>query len=616
MTTSARGARVMAGVGSALVALVVLSLVTPPYLQGELTRVWAMAIVAISLDLLLGYAGLFSLGHAAFLGVGGYAAGMLAVRFGVRDLLLGCAAAVLVAALVGALYGVVALRVRGAYFLLITFALAQLAFVLTTTWDFLSPNGFGSVGISGIRAPTVGPSGWEVSGTGLYYLAGLALICCYLLLRRFLASPLGMSLQGIRENETRMEALGYRPVLAQYAAFVLAAAIAGLGGALLVYHDGIATPNLLGVDTSTLVVLMVLVGGAATLAGPVLGAAVIVLAQYFISGWLPQRWPLILGAIYVAAVLFARGGLLPAGLRAWPRKWSLAGLAERRPRARPPRTGPTASRSSFMTVDSTPADATSADPGVGTEIVLSVEHLAKNFHGVRAVDDVSFAAYAGERLAVIGTNGAGKSTLFNLIGGSLLPDTGEIRLGTRPITTLPVRERAAHGLARSFQINALFGGLTVAENLWLASAAREPWRGRFWHPMRRHPETAEWVERLLADWDLAEDRDRPVADLPYGHQRRLEIAMALATRPVLLLLDEPTAGLSAAESAEFDARLHALGREVTVLIIAHDPDLVFSVADRILVMHQGQIVAEGTGADVRANDVVQQLYMASWGAAR
>lgn len=619
------------GLLAAVVALVLGDLLAPSYLQGELTRIWAMGIFALSLNLLLGYAGLFSLGHAAFLGVGGYTVGMLSVQFGVRDVWLGVGAALLLSALVGAVFGLIALRVRGAYFLLITFALAQVLFVLATTWDTLSPNGFGSVGITGIGSPTVGPLNVRLSSAALYYVAGAVLVGSYLLLRRFLASPLGMSVQGMRENESRMNALGYWPAARHYAVFIVAAALAGVAGALLVYHDGIATPNLFSVNMSTVVVLMVLIGGAARLAGPIVGAAVIVLAEYFASGWLPQRWPLILGAIFVAAVMLARGGVLPTVARLWERPGRVLGRSDSPGDLADSGDRGEAADSADAGDPGNPADA--GDPGhpadpaapvVDTakipdvtaaaqhgQVLLTVHEVVKHFYGVRAVDGVSLEVRAGERLAVIGTNGAGKSTLFNLLGGSITPDSGAVSWDGTDITGLTVRERARAGIARSFQINSLFDSLTVADNLWLAASAGQPGQWSGWRPLRGNPGIRERVAQLLGEWGLASAADRPVCTLPYGDQRRLEIAVALAARPRLLLLDEPTAGLSPEESSEFDRRLHALGRGVTVLLIAHDPELVFSMADRIIVMHQGQIVACGSSEDVRANDVVQQLYMAS-----
>jgi branched-chain amino acid transport system ATP-binding protein len=238
---------------------------------------------------------------------------------------------------------------------------------------------------------------------------------------------------------------------------------------------------------------------------------------------------------------------------------------------------------------------------------LEVKDLSKRFGGVDAVVGVSLAVEAGERRVLIGPNGAGKTTLFHCIAGTQLPSSGTVRLFAGDITGLPPYARARAGLARTFQITNLFAHLTVLENMLLAVAATQ--RLGLIRPMRAYRPLFERAARLLADWGLAEGSSRQVRHLSYGEQRQLELALALAGSSKLLLLDEPTAGLSAAETARVVAMVRSLPRDITVLMIEHDMDVAFELADRITVMHQGRIVAEGNREAIRANPQVAEIYL-------
>jgi branched-chain amino acid transport system permease protein len=598
-------------VGAVLLIAVLPSLV-PSYLQDVLTKVLIFGIFAMSLDILLGYTGLFSFGHAAFIGLGSYAAGMLMIRWGVTNFWAGIAAGIVLATVIGMVYGAIALRMRGSYFLLVTFALAQLLLSLAKRWHFLSPAGNGSEGIYGLSLPTMEPFGGDIGTSAFYYLCGAMLILCYLALRRFLRTPMGLTLLGVREAEPRMRALGYNTWTANFVAYVVGAAFAGLAGVLLAYHDGIASPDVFGVQVSTLVMLMVLIGGVGTLWGPVIGAVILVLAEYYASTYATERWPLILGGIFVATVMFARGGIAGVLTRLW--------AASGRGRAREAGDGADALAMALVVPDAEPAPdraqrvAPAAAPAgdgasASAEPALVVDGLAKHFGGVHALDGVSLTVRKGERLAVIGTNGAGKSTLFNLISGELAPTAGTVSLFGADITHKPVHQRAQLGIGRSFQINTLFLELTVIRNVWLAIQGVQPWRWQVARPAERHTETLERAEELIRAWGLWDVRDELAKDISYGEQRRLEIVMAMASEPRLLLMDEPTAGQTLDESHALGEYLRGLPRDITAIVIAHDMDLVFSFADRIIVMHQGEIVAEGTAAEIEANPLVQENYM-------
>jgi branched-chain amino acid transport system permease protein len=301
-------------VGLAVIAvLALLPVLLPPYLQGVATRVLIFALLAMSLDLMYGYAGLWSLGHAAFFGVGGYTVALLMVERGVTSFWVGAGLGVLAAAVASAILGVVALRVRGIYFILVTFALGQMLASLAQQWDALQTSG--AEAVVGIVPPEITPFVIDWSAEAIYYFVAVVVILAALALSSAVRSPFGDVLLGIRENEGRMSALGYNVWLYKYAAFVVAGAFAGLAGVLFVYQAGLIAPTNLGVAQSGLVMLMVILGGAGTLWGPALGAAIVVLVQYYASDLAPAREDLILGLLFLVTLLVFRGGVLP-GLRA------------------------------------------------------------------------------------------------------------------------------------------------------------------------------------------------------------------------------------------------------------------------------------------------------------
>jgi branched-chain amino acid transport system ATP-binding protein len=240
--------------------------------------------------------------------------------------------------------------------------------------------------------------------------------------------------------------------------------------------------------------------------------------------------------------------------------------------------------------------------------VIQVEGLSKSFGALHAVRDLSFAAEPGRITSIIGPNGAGKSTVFNLIAGTLRPDGGRVVLGGEDVTGLASYALAQRGIARSFQITNLFFGLTVFENVRLACQSREP-RSRFLVRVDRLAPPAERAAAIVAEFGLSETADEPVANLSHGDQRRLEIAVCMALTPRVLLLDEPTQGMSPAETAAIDALIKSLAGRVTVLLIEHDIDLVMSISDHVIVMHQGEMLFEGAPAAVRANAAVREAYL-------
>ena len=246
--------------------------------------------------------------------------------------------------------------------------------------------------------------------------------------------------------------------------------------------------------------------------------------------------------------------------------------------------------------------------------MLEAENLSKSFGALRVVSDVSLTLAPGERRVVLGPNGAGKTTLFNLLAGELRPDAGTVRLGGADVTRLAVHARARAGLARSYQKNNLLPGLTVAENLSLAAATAQRRDASLLGDSFADARVRETVAEVAAGVGLTALLDAPVDAIAYGPRRQLEVGLALATRPRVLLMDEPTSGVGPEMVAAFHRLLHALPRALTVLIIEHDMDLAFDIADRVSVLNHGELVFEGTPDEARASALVREIYLGGWAA--
>jgi branched-chain amino acid transport system ATP-binding protein len=244
-----------------------------------------------------------------------------------------------------------------------------------------------------------------------------------------------------------------------------------------------------------------------------------------------------------------------------------------------------------------------------SEPLLKVDSLAKRFGGIVATDDLSLAVAPGELHAIIGPNGAGKTTLISQLSGQLTPDAGRIQFAGADITALPMYKRSALGLARSFQITSLFLDLSVLDNVALAVQAHAGHSFRFWRDARQEPELRQPARAALERAGLSARADRPASLLSHGEHRQLELAMALAGSPRMLLLDEPMAGLGPEESARMVAMLRELKGELTILLVEHDMEAVFALADRITVLVYGRAIASGAPADIRANVAVREAYL-------
>ena len=291
----------------ALIAImIILPFIVPTYFLDMLGKIYIFAIFAMGLNLVLGYTGLVSLGHAAYLGVGGYTFGILMVRLGIDSLWILLPCSILIAAIAAAIFGYIALRVKGMHFILITIAFGQLLYAVAVKWRSVTGS---TDGLIGINYPSIGLPGFEWSPFTFYFLLLFMLIICYFLMHRITNSSFGYALVGIRENEARMQGLGYNTWLYKYLAFIIGGAFAGVSGSLLAPFYGIVVPGNFALLTSSMAILIVVLGSAGTLYGPVIGAIIIILLEFFASIYSPERWPLVLGAVFIICITLFKGGV-------------------------------------------------------------------------------------------------------------------------------------------------------------------------------------------------------------------------------------------------------------------------------------------------------------------
>ena len=555
------------------------------------TEIVIFSLLAIAYNLLMGYTGLVSFGHSAFFGIGGYAAG-LAQLYLAKGMVVPVIAGVLGATLTGAVIGFLLMRKRGVYFSLLTLAFTQMFFYIV--YGATAVTG-GENGLGGIeRFPLgAGPVRLDLGDKRVYYYTSAALAAAAIyILWRVVHSPFGRVLEAIRENEVRASFVGYDVTRYKLTAFVVSCAFSGLAGVLYTFLLNFAYPESLHVTMAGEIAAMTLVGGMRSFVGPAVGAAVFVFMRDTLSSW-TENWLVYFGVIFVAFVMFSPNGIVGV----WAR---LRGLA-RRPRARRGATRPA------------PAPAPASPPPRPTaprgEVLLEVEDLALHFGALAAVDGVSLQVPRGELRSIIGPNGAGKTTLFNVLTGLLPADRGQARFRATTITRLLPHRIVASGVSRSFQIISIFHALTVFENVRIAAQAKHRARFAMLADAGSFTDLNDEAMRLLNAVGLG-DRAAEIADtLSHGDQRLLEIAIALATRPELLLLDEPLAGLAAHERLRVADLIRTLHRSVTIVLIEHDIDQVLALSDRITVLHQGRVIAEGAPAAIQQNPEVQTAYL-------
>jgi branched-chain amino acid transport system ATP-binding protein len=585
-----------------IVCCLIAAVVAPPHLPPFLLTVVMLslvyAILAMSLDILMGYTGMESLGQAAFFGIGAYAIGIITTRHGAASWPVAVALALVLGTAVAAVAALMAVRLSGLFFLVMTLAFSQVLWGISQSWTSLTG---GYLGITGIPRP------YPVleSDVNFYYVVLAVFVVVAFLMVRLVRSPFGLSLRGIRESESRMKTSGFNVWLHKFSIFVICGAFATIGGILYAFSIQFASPDVLSITTSFNAMLMVIIGGAGTLIGPVIGATGIVFLQNYVSGYIPH-WIILLGAIYIAAVLFARRGLVGSLKQLWA-MWTA-----RRRRTDAEDEG--AARTTWNAAALVPrvverGGAASGNGDAPQQIALRLDGVSKSFGMIRAVENVSLEAAAGTRMAVLGPNGAGKTTLFNLISGLYKPSSGDITLFGESIARVRPYRRVRMGLARTYQVTNLYPTLTVMDNIRLGILGTERTRFAVHSSVSRLPKLNERSRELLDVVGLWGLRDTEVRHLSYGHQRQVEIVMALASEPKVLLLDEPAAGLSIAETTPMIELINALDPALTLLIIEHDMDVAFEVASEVAVLHNGQVLAHGTRDEIKANSTVRDVYL-------
>ena len=603
-------------------------------------RMLIWGIFGLGFDILFGYTGLLSFGQSAFFGTGGFVAAWLLVSHAISNSLLALALGVVAAALLGLVIGFVSLRTVGIYFAMITVAFGQMLYFLENSP--LSRWTGGENGLPGVPKPEVSLGMLSIpvaSGRATYYFVAAFFFAGFWLARRIVQSPFGAVLCAIRDNTARAAALGHAVNGYRLAAFVAAAAYGGLAGGLLGYLQGYMPPDAFSLDTSGRLVIQSVIGGAGTLVGPLLGASIWIYLREVLQEvpGIGNLWKLILGVAFVALVTLFRRGVCgelralmrrEAGAARGPDEQALALSA----RSVPPRPGysmimtpadqATAAVRQAAAVERATAAATSAAPAAGRYELergrppaIEARGLTKHYGGVRAIDNVSLAVAHGELRALIGPNGAGKTTLLRMLAGEVRPSAGNVYLRGERITGMTTTTICHRGLSKTNQINQLFPQLSVYENLVIPVLARK--RGRFKLDLLRDVQRVgglpEDIEPILAAVGLGARARLPVSALSYGDKRRLELGLALATAPQVLLLDEPLAGLSPADRRRAVEMLRGLRQGCTMIIVEHDMDAVFALADSISVLHDGRMLAQGTPDSIQRDPMVQQAYLGGAG---
>jgi branched-chain amino acid transport system permease protein len=571
-------------------------------------RVMITGIFVISLDLLIGVTGMVSFGHALYFGLGAYSLYFISPASAAANAFLAIPFGILLAGAVAMVVGSVVVLTRGFYFIMVTLAFGQMGFSL-----FFDTKIAGGTDGAYINVRPIFSLGSQQllnfsNRTAFFYFCLAALVLSYLFLLWLVRTPFGRVLQGIRHNEARMSALGFNTYAYKLASYVIAGAMAGFAGVLFGAIDGYVAPELLGWRESGLAIMMVVLGGAGTLYGPVLGAILYSIVEEtlksaseltaifslvmngatakWLGGIVANSWSMALGFFLIAAVLAA-----PKGIAGFIEKYS--GEAKRaKPREIKP-LAETRERAKAMQ--------------------LEVDNLTRAFGGLVAVNGVSVKFPPNKVHGIIGPNGAGKTTFINVLSGALKPTQGNIRLEGEEIGGQMPHNVARRGLGRSYQRTNVILPFTARENCALAAQAQFPSPFRVSSQWRKHEEDEAVESALKASGIAAERADIRASNLSHGEQRQLEIAMLIASGAKLLLLDEPLAGMGPEETGRVTALLRALAADHTVVLIEHDMDAIFAAADTLTVLVEGKLLAHGTPEEIRNNAAVREAYLGEWG---
>ena len=566
----------------------------PPFWIVLLDNIGLSALVAMGLVLLTGVGGLTSFGQAAFCGFGAYTTAVLTTAYGVSPWLT-LPLSLLVSGVAAVLLGLVTVRLSGHYLPLGTIAWGLGLFYLFSKLEFLGRND----GISGIPPLSIGSLKMIDPGT-IYYAIWLAVLVCALLTTNLLDSRTGRAIRALRRGHIAAEAFGVQTPRAKLLVFIYAAVLAGLSGWLYAHFQRAANPTPFGAQAGIEYLFIAVVGGAGYVWGGVLGAAIVVILKEVLQSYLPyllhgegQLETIVFGILLVGLLQLAPAGVWPL-LISWLMPW----LPLQPPRKRP---------DTSLTLP-----ARVRVPGAPS-ILLQIDNARKQFGGVIAVNDVSFDVRDREIVALIGPNGAGKSTTFNLITGVLASTGGTISVLGNKVDNAPPQEVVKLGVARTFQHVKLVPDMTVLENVAIGAHLRgasgaisSMLRFDRADEARLLAEAARQIERV----GLTDQIDQLAGSLSLGQQRIVEIARALCADPMLLLLDEPAAGLRHMEKQRLAALLRQLrDGGMSVLLVEHDMGFVMDLADRIVVLDFGTKIAEGTPQAIKINPDVIKAYL-------
>ncbi|HZG91148.1 MAG TPA: branched-chain amino acid ABC transporter ATP-binding protein/permease [Pseudonocardia sp.] len=615
----------LVGVGLLLAGLLLLPLLVPIWVTGTMVYATVYAIAAIGLSLLMGLAGQVSLGHASFFAVGAYTQGILVTRTEVPGP-VAALIAVALAMLAALLVGLPLLRLRGHYLALATLGLGIIVTVVAIETPFLGATS----GIFGIPKPEFGGRRYDSPAEYLWLLAPVVVLAI-VAARNVVDSRVGRALGAVNDSEVAAETLGVDTFRLRLQVFVLSAGYAGVAGVFFAHWLAVVNPNSANFALSVEFLLMAVLGGLGTVWGAVVGG----FAVEFLDEGLREVVPLVVpgatgevqligfGIVLTLVMIFLPGGLHQlfrslTGRRPAP---AVAGPAlDAAPAAPATATGAALDSAPDSAPDTTAGDsgngpllAREGRPEPGT-VLLSVRGLTKRYGGVVAVDGVDLDVAAGEIVALIGPNGAGKTTCFNMVSGVTEPTAGTVELSGERIDGRKPHVFARHRATRTFQNLQVFGSATVLGNVMVGRHLRSRvglLRGLLGFAARREEREIVAAARRVIDLvGLTDDADRPAADLPFGRQRQMEVARALAVEPDLLLLDEPMAGLSGAERrdlARLLRRLRAGG--MGIVLVEHDVEAVLALADRVAVLDDGVLIALGTPQQIRADPAVIAAYL-------
>ncbi len=601
-------------------ALTAAGLIAAPFVLPHLgfpattiNRILVWGLFGIGFDILFGFTGLLSFGQSAFYGTGGFVAAYLLTVVGFPNVIGALFIGMIAAAIVGYLVGLIALRRTGIYFAMITVAIAEVFFFVE--FNPLSAYTGGENGLPGVPTPSLYlgfttiqfNTDWSLYAfLAFWYFAGIVIAL------RIVRSPVGAILSAIRDNPLRAAAVGHNIHGYKLTAFVVAAAYAGFAGGLLGVLQAFMPPDAFMFDTSGQLVMQTAIGGAGTLFGPLVGATVwLYLSDFFQTTLhLGATWKLVLGLVFVLLVCFLRRGIV-GGLVDLARL--VAGSGKQRGTAESAPSAPSGVAPALAAAGDAdpPAVLVAARAGGTGEIILQADGLTKRYGGLIANDGIDFSVKRGERRGIIGPNGAGKTTFFKMLTCEVRPTSGKIVFEGRDITGKNVTDVCQLGLTKSYQVNQLFNRLTVRENITIATLAalRGKFRLDLLRGLAKIPGMTKRVDGTLALVDLTGRAEITVSALAYGEKRRLEVGLALASAPSLLLLDEPLAGMSPAERIDMVKLLKSIGQGRTMIIVDHDMDALFELVESVTVLQEGRVLVEGTPEEIKGNAAVQEAYL-------